>query len=208
MKRKRRSKILIFILLFIAVACLITGFCFIGSWQADVKEDQRKSVENVEKVEKIIKETPKEEIKDAIPEGTLGIIYIPSFDNFSHVIAYGVDNDTLATYVGMYKTYSAVGENGLCVLASHSTMWTGREKYCFFNRIEDKVKVGDDVHILWNDGNTYNYTVVMVDAWVPKDQEADYFNKYNNPTKQTLILQTCTHGNGDYRSFVVCNRKD
>lgn len=206
--KKRRKSVVTILLFLLAFACLGTGIYFLGSWHQDNVEDQEKSEKNVEEVEKVIETTPVEQIPQAIPEGSLGVIYIPSFNNFSHVIGYGVDNDTLSTYVGMYKTYSSVGQPGLCILASHSTRWAGREKYAFFNRIEEKVKPGDAVNILWNDGQTYEYTVVKVDAWVPKEQEEEYFEKYDDKSKQTLILQTCTHGDGDYRSFVVCKRKE
>lgn len=137
----------------------------------------------------------------------VGVLYIPSFDDFSHLLAYGVDGATLNHYVGIYTTFAEIGEKGNCVLAAHSNELPGKQPYCYFNRIEDSVRRGDEIQILLRNGSTCTYQITGIYTWIPAEEEQPYL-LFDTGNERYLTLQTCTHGNGRYRTFIRAIQKE
>lgn len=142
---------------------------------------------------------------ELIGNGTVvGVMYIPSFNDFQHCIAMGVGNDVIDHYVGMYKTYGMIGVPGSnAVFSAHSTSY-GYSPIAWFNRIEDYVKIGDEISILWQDGNTYKYEVISIVTNVPKADKTAFEQPEGD--EEYITLQTCSYGNGKVRTFMKAIR--
>lgn len=140
--------------------------------------------------------------EDQVGNGqVVGVLYIPSFNNFKHCIALGVEDDVIANYVGMYRSYGSIGQpHSNTVLAAHSSMY-GYSPIAFFNGIEKYVKSGDEISVLWYDGNTYKYVVDSVKTHVDqKDRSA--FEQPSDNESEYLTLQTCTFGDPSLRTYI------
>lgn len=141
-------------------------------------------------------------LEDQVGNGqVVGVLYIPSFNDFKHCIAQGVEDDVIANYVGMYRSYGSIGQpHSNTVLAAHSSMY-GYSPIAFFNGIEKYVKSGDEISVLWHDGNTYKYVVDSVKTHVDqKDRSA--FEQPSDNESEYLTLQTCTFGNPNLRTYI------
>lgn len=213
--RKLKTKVKSIFLFVIAVSLIGYGGSTLYSFYSQQNEQNQKSEQTVQKFEETVeKQTAsstevttaenQQENEVSIGGQVVGIMYIPSFNNFKHAIAMGVTNDVLHDYVGMYKSYGMIGEdNSNAVFSSHSALY-GSSPISYFNRIDDIVKVDDEISILWNDGITYKYKVISVRQYCsPTDKEA-----FEQPDdgNQYITLQTCTHGDGEYRSFIKAIR--
>lgn len=194
-------------LILISVCLVLFGTGILTKVWMDNKIEEKEDMEAVAEFEDSVKEEVSSSSDGVtLQENVLGVLYIPSYDDFKHVIGSGVDRETLNTYVGMYKDYASIGEEGNTVLASHSSPYPGKHIHCYFNRIEDAVKKGDAVNVLWHDGKMYHYKITDIYTWIPESEEEKYLS--DNDGKQYVILQTCTHGDGKYRTFIKCIRTD
>lgn len=145
-------------------------------------------------------------LEDQVGNGqVVGVLYIPSFNDFKHCIAQGVEDDVIANYVGMYRSYGSIGQpHSNTVLAAHSSMY-GYSPIAFFNGIEKYVKSGDEISVLWHDGNTYKYVVDSVKTHVDqKDRSA--FEQPSDNESEYLTLQTCTFGDPSLRTYIRAKR--
>ena len=141
-------------------------------------------------------------LEDQVGNGqVVGVLYIPSFNDFKHCIALGVEDDVIANYVGMYRSYGSIGQqHSNTVLAAHSSMY-GYSPIAFFNGIEKYVKSGDEISVLWHDGNTYKYVVDSVRTHVDqKDRSA--FEQPSDNESEYITLQTCTFGDPNLRTYI------
>lgn len=211
-KRKLKSKVKKILLYTISLALITYGGTTLYFYYSESEEQTKQNEIVVEEFEEEVKsqdpssveEATGEEHEIAIGGKVVGVMYIPAFNDFKHAIAMGVSNDVLHDYIGMYTSYGMIGEeNSNAVFSSHSALY-GYSPISYFNRIDDVLKEGDTISILWNDGITYTYKVVSVRQYCsPTDKEA-----FEQPEdgQQYITLQTCTHGDSNYRSFIKAIR--
>ena len=154
----------------------------------------------------LVAEQPEIQPEEQIGNGqVVGVLYIPSFNNFRHCIALGVEDGVIANYVGMYRSYGTIGQpNSNTVLAAHSSMY-GYSPIAFFNGIEKFVKSGDEISVLWNDGNTYKYIVDSVKTHVEQKDRTAFEQPADNESEY-LTLQTCTFGDPNLRTYIRAKR--
>lgn len=213
--RKRKLKPAVKRCMLYTLSALLIGYGSFNIYTVyrDQKDQSTKTAEITTKVEKEFTEEKKEEdtsseatVDDsiAIEGNVVGVMSIPAFDNFKHAIAMGVDSDVLHDYVGMYTSLGMIGEdNSNAVFSAHSALY-GYSPISYFNRIDDKLKKGDEIDILWNDGNTYKYQVISVKQYVDASDRSALEQPADG--KQYITLQTCTHGKPEYRSFIKAER--
>ena len=132
----------------------------------------------------------------------VGILTAPSVD-IQAPIAMGTDTDTLNRFAGVFEEYDLPGTpGGNTAIASHSSRYDYFCSYCYFQNIGN-LKPGDEVDLLWRDGNTYRYQVYDVKLnQSPEDMTP--FERVDG--KEILTLQTCTDGVHGTRTFVHCER--
>jgi LPXTG-site transpeptidase (sortase) family protein len=132
----------------------------------------------------------------------VGVMTIKAL-NMEAPIAMGTSQEILKHYIGMFTEYGTIGGMGQnAVFASHSSIYESCG-HCFFNHMEDKVKVGDIVSILWKDGKTYNYSVYSIEDYA--DPYADSYYEAD-PNREIITMMTCTNGDGQYRTVVKASR--
>lgn len=128
----------------------------------------------------------------------IGIMRIPSM-NLEAPIANGATEKILKKYVGMYTEYDEIGVlGGNSVFASHSAR-RNNCAYCFFNHLEDNMSIGDEIEILFKDGNTYKYKVYEIKDY--QDPYAEWFYE-RVEGREIVTLITCTDGDPEQRTIV------
>ena len=206
--------------------CLILGLCLAGYGGFNLYEiyheaEQTKTFSDAEaeKYEKEFESVTDPEIdfneqteetyvqpEDLIGNGqVVGVLYIPSFNNFRHCIAMGVEDNVIANYVGMYRSYGTIGQpRSNTILAAHSAMY-GYSPIAYFDGINKYVNIGDEISVLWMDGNTYTYIVDDIKTGIdPKDRTA--FEQPTDNESEYLTLQTCTNGDPNSRTYIRAKR--
>ena len=219
MHLKKKVKVILCLLLGIGLA----GFGGYNLYDIYKEADEMKSVSNSEVDEYTELFTAVSESKNEIENNTeeeqtmiqpedqigngqvVGVLYIPAFNNFEHCIALGVEEGVIANYVGMYRSYGTIGQpHSNTVLAAHSSMY-GYSPIAFFSGIEKFVKSGDEISVLWNDGNTYKYIVDSVKTHVEQKDRTAFEQPADNESEY-LTLQTCTFGDPNLRTYIRAKR--
>ncbi len=146
------------------------------------------------------------QFKRTIQSATYGWLTIDVI-NVSTAVTYGIGENVLKYFVGMYTTSDAPGTiGGNTALAAHSLNQgiASYCSYCYFDNIDDLVE-GDIISLLWIDGVTYAYEVYAVYP----NQAVDMDYAYQTIEEESLLtLVTCSDGNSDYRTFVMAKLKE
>lgn len=170
----------------------------INNFMSDIIQNAQ--IENNTSSEEIPVASPEPEQEITVEKkkpDTIGVMRISKI-SLEAPIAYGTDNWILKSHIGMYSSLDSIEElGGLAGFSAHSSV-TGRCSHCYFDRVEELVE-GDEIEIIWNDGNIYKYSVFYV---CPNEDKT--LNYYYTPVadKTTITLTTCTDGNPDVRTII------
>lgn len=208
---KKRTRVITVLLIIASLGLIGTGAYNLISFYLEKKSAEDKSAEVIKEFEDSLKdkttidELPVEEETDdldAFKDGrVVGVMTIEAM-GVHWPIAMGVTNSTLYQYIGMYKTHGTIGKKGQNAgFAAHSCR-NGACAVASFDRMEDKLKKGDIVEILWQDGKTYRYSVYEVLPY--QDPNGDFFDV--EPDQELITLVTCTKGDSTYRTVVHASR--
>lgn len=214
---RKRFNILAILLIVAALGLIGFGGYNIYSIYNEKNEAEKRSEEIIREFEEALKNQGSIEeltVESSTEEGTAGgtqdfavggrVIGVMTIDamGLHWPIAMGVSDNTLYQYIGMYETHGTIGQKGQNAgFAAHAC----RDGLCAvasFDSMEDKLKNGDIIEILWHDGNTYRYMVNEVLAY--QDPYGDFFEV--EPDEELITLVTCTDGNSDYRTVVHASR--
>lgn len=118
--------------------------------------------------------------KITVSGNTIAVLQIPS-QGIKGVVKEGTDNQTLKSYIGMFKGAAMPGQVGNFSVAAHNNIYTE-----IFRNL-NKVNIGDEVKVITKTA-TYTYKITSKQTVSPTSIEV-----INNSDKREITLITCNY---------------
>lgn len=202
MKKRKPSTIRILLIFLVSISlCAVTSLYLRQRLEDKQTKDKKEDIINLFSTSDFNKLSEEEiteiEPSEKIDAGTLGIMTIEKLD-IQAPIGIGFEEETLRYQIGSYSNIDDFGKKGTNVgFTAHSATFVC--SYCYFDRINE-LTIGDQLRIIWKDGNEYVFEVVESHLW--QQPESDYVSQ-TDPDESRITLVTCSQGHREYRDFVI-----
>lgn len=202
MKNRRPSTIRLLLIFIVSISlCAVTSLYFQQRLEDKQTRDKKEGIMNLFSTSDLNKFSEDEideiETSEKIEAGPLGIMTIEKLD-VQAPIGIGFEEETLRYQIGSYSNIEDFGKKGTNVgFTAHSATFAC--SYCYFDQI-NRLETGDQVEILWKDGNNYMFEVIDGHFW--QQPESDYVFQ-TDPDESRITLVTCSQGHREYRDFVL-----